>query len=117
MLITIVGSNTVGLASVTSFVPFAGLGHAHNHRWVQHCWTLPWIPRSEPTVLDEPPRAAPVSLIELVFHGGKEAFAIADADGDILVAYLDLAFADMLDLADGDDIGAVGPYELPGGKL
>ena len=22
-----------------SFVPFAGLGHAHNHRWFQHCWT------------------------------------------------------------------------------
>jgi len=59
-----------------SFVPFAGLGHAHNLRWFQHCWTrlglrpypssdllrhglprVPRVPRSGPLVLDNEPPA------------------------------------------------------------
>src|SRR6185437_9420482 len=55
--------------------------------------------------------------IQLILHGGEKALAVANADGYFLVADLDLAFADVFDLADGHDIAAVRTDEFPRGKL
>ena len=52
-------------------------------------------------------------LTQLIFHGGKETVTIADADRDLFICNFDLALADMLDLADGNDIGTMRPDELP----
>ena len=59
-------------------------------------------------------RRGPAQSIEFVLHGGEKTFAVTNADGYLFVADPDLAFADMFDLADGHDIGAVGTDEFPG---
>ena len=51
--------------------------------------------------------------IELVLHGGEKALAVTNANGYLFIGDLDLAFADVLDLADGDDIAAMRAYEFP----
>src|ERR1700722_18819068 len=54
------------------------------------------------------------SLIQFIFHGCKKTLTVANADGYFFIRDLDLAFTDMLDLADRDDVGAVCPDEFAG---
>ena len=60
---------------------------------------------------------APCALVQLIFHGGEEAFAVANADGYLFVGDLYFAFADVFYFADGDDIAPVCSYEFFGREL
>src|SRR5882757_5613979 len=63
------------------------------------------------------PQRGECQSVKFIFHSGEKTFAIAYADGDLFFPDLDLAFADVLDLAGRHDIRAVSAYEFAGRKF